>query len=138
MARIEDKLVEAGARDIYKSYNSDRECDAIVFVMPIPDNPLPLHFKLPARVDACYEALWKMYRESVKRPSDAMKKTLREQSLRTAWKIIHDWVEIQISMIQLEQAEAMQIFLPYVYNPESKETFYEHVKKGQYKLLSNG
>jgi hypothetical protein len=137
MARIEDMLVEAGARDIHKSYNGERECDAIIFIMAVPGTPLPMHFKLPAKVDACFEALWKLYSQTVKKPSDQMKKTLREQAVKTAWKIIHDWVEIQISLIQLEQAEAMQIFLPYVYNPDSKETFYEHVKKGSFKLLGN-
>lgn len=67
-----------------------------------------------------------------------MKKTLQAQAARTAWKIIHDWVEIQVTMIQLEQAEAMQIFLPYVYSQESQQTFYEVIKEKGFKQLSNG
>ena len=38
----------------------------------------------------------------------------REQAQRTAWKILQDWVEVQMSMIKLKQADPMQIFLPYV------------------------
>lgn len=135
MSRIEEMLVEAGARDFMKSYNNKKECDAIVFVMAVPGSPAPMHFKLPAKVDACYEALWKNYLKTVKKPSETMKQTLREQAARTAWKIIHDWVEIQLSLIQLEQAEAMEIFLPYAYNPDSKETYYEHLKKKGFKQL---
>lgn len=138
MSRIEEMLVEAGARDFIKSYNNNKECDAIIFVMAVPGVSQPMHFKLPAKVDACYEALWKMYLKTVKKPSDAMKLTIRQQASRTAWKIIHDWVDLQISLIQLEQAEAMEIFLPYVYNPKSKETFYEHAKNKGFKQLTNG
>jgi hypothetical protein len=137
MARIEDLLVEAGARDIHKSYNNDRQCDAIIFVMAVPNHPIPMYFKVPAKIESCFQALWKMYCSTVKKPSEAIKKTLKEQASRTAWKIIHDWVELQITMIQLEQAEAMELFLPYAYNPESKETFYEHAKRSKFKQLTN-
>lgn len=137
MARIEDMLVEAGARDIHKSYNHDRQCDAIIFIMAVPGVAFPMHFKLPAKVDACFEALWKLYCTEVKRPQEATKKTLRDQASRTAWKIIHDWVEVQLTLIQLDQAEAMEIFLPYAYNPSTGDTFYQHAKKGSFKLLEN-
>lgn len=136
MARIEDMLVEAGARNIHKSYNNNRECDAIIFVMAVPDNPLPMHFKLPAKVEACYETLWKMYLKTVKKPQEATKATIRKQASMTAWKIIHDWVELQLTLIQLEQAEPMELFLPYVYNPETNETFYEHAKSKGFKQLA--
>jgi hypothetical protein len=137
MARIEDMLVEAGARDIHKSYDQNMQCTAIIFVMVVPNVAQPMHFKLPARIDACFEAMWKLYEKGVKRPQDATRKTLREQAARTAWKIIHDWVEMQLTLIQLDQAEPMQVFLPYVYNPGTGETFFEHAKKGSYKLLDN-
>lgn len=138
MSSIEEKLVAVGARDIHKSYNNKRECDAITFIMAVPDHPMPIHFKLPAKVDACYEALWRLHVKSVKtKPLETTKQTIREQALRTAWKIIHDWVDIQITLIELQQAEAMEIFLPYAYNSESKETFYEHMKKSKFIQLPN-
>lgn len=137
MIRIEEMLVDAGARDFMKSYNNNKECDAIIFVMMVEGSVQPLYFKLPAKVEACYNALWKMYLKEVKRPQEETKKTIREQAARTAWKIIHDWVDLQLSLIQLEQAEPMELFLPYVYNPESKETFYEHAKNCGFKQLKN-
>lgn len=138
MGRIEEMLVRAGARDIHKSYNNDQICDAIIFIMLVPGIVQPLYFKLPAKVEACYNALWKMYCKTVKRPQEATKQTIREQSARTAWKIIHDWVELQLTLIELEQAEPMELFLPYVYNPDSKETFFEHAKSKGFKQLTNG
>lgn len=136
MSRIEEMLVKAGAMDIHKSYNNDQVCDAIIWVMIVPGVVQPLHFKLPAKVEACYNALWKQYCKEVKKPQESTKKTIREQSARTAWKIIHDWVELQLTMIELDQAEPMELFLPYVYNPESKQTFFEHAKEKSFKQLT--
>jgi hypothetical protein len=38
-------------------------------------------------------------------------------------------------MIRLEQAEALQLFLPYVWDPAKEETFFEKLKKTNYKAL---
>jgi hypothetical protein len=136
MAKIEEMLVKAGARDIHKSYNNNQDCDAIIFIMLVSGMVQPLYFKLPAKIDACYNALWKLHCNTVKKPLESTKLTIREQAARTAWKIIHDWVDLQLTMIELEQAEPMELFLPYVYNPDSKETFFEHAKSKQFKQLT--
>jgi hypothetical protein len=129
MARIEKCLVQAGATDISKKYE-DGVCRAITFRMMI--NHAPIFFQLPAKVDACFEALWK----EVSRPRKDTRQKTKEQAERTAWKICCDWVEVQLTMIRLEQAEALQVFLPYVYNPEKQETFYDRIKNGNMKLLT--
>jgi hypothetical protein len=131
MGRIERCLVEAGATDISKKYE-DGVCRAIRFRMPI--NNTPVFFELPARVDACYKVLWAEY----KRPQPDTKKKVQLQAERTAWKIVSDWVECQLSMIRLEQAEALQVFLPYVWDPAKEETFFEKLKKTNYKALLPG
>lgn len=131
MARIEDLLVEAGATDISKKYK-DGICNAITFRMEV-DN-IPLFFQLPANVEACYRV---MYSE-IKRPREDTAKRIRDQAARTAWKIIHEWVEVQLSMIRLEQAQAIQIFLPYVYDQSRNETFFDRIAKNNFKQLTNG
>jgi hypothetical protein len=136
MARIEEMLVEAGARDIHKSYDANQTCDAMIFVMAVPNIPQPLYFKLPAKVDQCNNALWKQYLKSVKKPSESMKQTIKAQAARTAWKLMHDWVELQLTLIQLEQIEPMEAFLPYVYNRDTKQTFFEHAKEKSFKQLT--
>lgn len=130
MGKIEQNLVEAGATDISKKYE-DGICVAITFRMMV--NTQPLFFKFPARVEHCFQVLWK----EVKRPQPDTKKRIREQASRTAWKIISDWVEIQLSMILLEQALPLQIFLPYVYDPASEQTFFEKLEQNNFTLLLN-
>lgn len=128
MSRIEQYLVAAGATDISKKYE-DQVCIAIQFRMMIELKPV--FFKLPARVDACFKVLW----AEVKRPQPSTKEKTMQQAEKTAWKIICDWVQVQMSMIQLEQAELLQVFLPYVMNPHTEETFYNTIKTGGFKLL---
>lgn len=135
MSRIEKCLVEAGATDISKTY-SNQICTAIRFriihkTSDAPNLGVPMFFELPAKVDACYKVLWK----EIKRPKPGTAATTMQQAERTAWKIVSDWVEIQLSMIQLEQAELLQVFLPYVFNPQTEKTFYNSIKEGGYKAL---
>jgi hypothetical protein len=131
MGRIEKNLVEAGATDISKKYESG-VCIAIRFRMLV--NQIPLFFELPAKVDACFKVLW----AEVKRPQPDTKARTLQQAERTAWKIISDWVDIQLSMIKLEQAELLQIFLPYVFDPVKEKTFYSQMKEGGFKALLPG
>lgn len=128
MARIEELLVEAGASDIAKSY-VEGTCTAIRFRMII--NGLSVFFKLPANVQACFDVFWK----EVKRPQPDTKKRLQDQANRTAWKIVSDWVEIQLTMIRLDQAKPLQVFLPYVWNEQNDETLFERIESNQ-KLLT--
>ena len=74
----------------------------------------------------------------MKRPNSDTKERVRKQAERTAWKIVSDWVQIQLSMIMLEQAEPLQVFLPYAWNPETEKTFYNQLKETGFKQLSAG
>lgn len=131
MGRIERCLVQAGATDISKKYN-DGACTAITFRMMV--NMHPILFQLPAKIDACFKVFW----NEVKRPKADTKQRIKDQAERTAWKIVCDWVEVQLSMIHLEQAEALEIFLPYAYDPGSDQTFYSKLKEGGFKALLPG
>jgi hypothetical protein len=131
MGRIENALVKAGATDISKKYDNGI-CIAITFRMV--ENGQPLFFKLPARVEHCFTVLWK----EVQKLQAGTKEKTREQAERTAWKIISDWVEIQLSMILLEQALPLQVFLPYVYDPATELTFFERLEQSNFKMLTNG
>lgn len=128
MGLIERSLVEAGATDISKRYENN-VCVGMKFRMLV--NNTPMFFELPAKVEKCFEV---MYRE-VKRPRADTKQRVRKQAEKTAWKIMHDWVAVQLSMIMLEQAEAIEVFLPYVYDPATNQTFFNKLKDGGFKML---
>ncbi len=129
--RIESTLVRAGASNIHKDYE-DGILQAICFSIDHAGMENKLSVRLPADSVAVYEYM----KSKVKRPHGGTMERIREQASRTAWKIIQDWVEVQISLIEMRQAEFLQAFLPYIWN--GKETFYNRLKDGQFKMLTNG
>lgn len=59
-----------------------------------------------------------------------------DQARRVAWRIIKDWVEAQMAIIQSGTAEMAEVFLPYVVHPETGLTLFEEFKEGTLKLGS--
>ena len=114
ICHIENKLVAHGAKDIMKRYDSIGRLESICFIIFVSGNNIS--FKLPARIDSCCEIL----KAEIKRPRDGTYKKVEKQAERTAWKLVSDWVDIQISMIELQQAEFLEVFLPYAYNPQNQ------------------
>lgn len=131
LARIEAALVKSGATNITKNY-ADGVLHAVCFSVVNPANGQRTAVRLPANVDGVYEAL----KASVKRPRSGTLAKLREQASRTAWKLMQDWIEVQLSLIQMRQAEFLQVFLPYVW--DGKQTFYDVLKDGGFKMLTDG
>lgn len=127
---IESKLVTHGAKDIMKRYDSIGRLESICFIIFVSGNNVS--FKLPAKIDACCEIL----KSEIKRPRDGTYEKVEKQAERTAWKLVSDWVDIQISMIELQQAEFMEVFLPYAYNAQNQQTFYEKIKESKFLALT--
>ncbi len=126
---IQHCLVAAGAKNISLSYNDKGELVGMLFQVFTAHGPVV--FKLPAKVDACFQAMWK----EVRRPRKETEGKLREQAGRTAWKILYDWVAVQVSLIQLEQAEIIEVFLPYAWDARKDQTYFEKMKANNFKQL---
>jgi hypothetical protein len=131
IARIEQKLAAIGASGIMKLYGPDKRVSALVFQMPHGTRNHAI--KVPANVEACYQAMWKDYCLRVSRPREDTRQTLREQASRTAWKLVQDWIDIQVSMIAMQQAEPLEVFLPYVW--DGRQTYFESLKGRDFKAL---
>ena len=131
--RIEAKLAAAGVTGINKLYGPDKKVSALVFSIELNSRPNPLQIKVPANAQACYEAMWKNHCQHHSLQLEAAKIRIRDQAHRTAWKLVQDWIEVQISMILMKQAEFIEVFLPYVW--DGKQTYFEAVKGGGFKAL---
>lgn len=61
----------------------------------------------------------------------------QEYVYRVAWRVLKDWVDAQMSILDLELVEMPQIFLPYAIGANDK-TLYENVMNDSGFLLGNG
>lgn len=129
--RIEKRLVDNGATTISKFYDDKGKIEGVIFQMKVPEAPMPITFKLPARVDRVFDRLWK----EVKKPSPERKDKVKDQAERTAWKLLNDWIDIQMSLIELNQIDFTEVFLSYAY--DGQQTYHEKLMAGgTIKLLS--
>ncbi|MDD5501939.1 MAG: hypothetical protein PHH26_00555 [Candidatus Thermoplasmatota archaeon] len=127
---IEEKLVQHGAKQILKLYDGKQRVSGICFIMLYEGAEIP--YKLPARLPEC-EKILRQNLSSRTRPETIQK--LGEQAERTAWKILLDWVDAQMALIELSQVEMMEVFLPYVYDYQKRQTYFEALKEKGFKAL---
>lgn len=133
IAYIENKLAEHKATMIVKMYSPAGKVDAICFTVRLGEVDMP--FRLPSQVAACGRTL----RANMRRARPETLRKLGEQAHRTAWKILADWVDAQMAMIELSQVELMEVFLPYVYDIKRKQTYFQAIKaRGFAGLLEAG
>lgn len=144
--RIQQILIAAKVSSISMDYQPNGEVAAVTFALQTDLTAQPIPVRLPAELDACHDALWRDYvaGDKTRKTNDGdeeiywgnkkkKKSDFRDQAERTAWKIVQDWLEVQLSMIHLRQAEFVQVFLPYVW--DGKQTFYARIKQGGMAML---
>ena len=127
--KIEDLLVRHGAKNILKLYEN-KELIGIAFIITVNGSDVP--FRLPARIDRVEKRL----REFIRRPRPGTLDRITDQACRTAWKLLSDWISIQISLIELDQVELIEVFMPYIiYDNQKNQTLFEKMKDSGYSLL---
>ena len=141
--RIEQVLIRCGVSGITKEYiGVNGEIWAVQFQIEAPSGKITI--RLPADKGKALDALWLDYvaGEKLNEKGDALhwnnrKKKKRadfaDQAARTAWKIVQDWIEVQMSMIQMKQADTLQVFLPYVF--DGKRTYYQALQESNFRGL---
>jgi len=132
IARIEELLAKAKIRNILKDYEGEQVV-ALYFTLPNPKKPdesIPV--RLPVNIEAVYSVLRLGYSERTKFTTERTRR-LMDQARRTAWKLVQDWVEIQLSLIELGQVVALQVFLPYVWFGDA--TYYQRLEAKAFAAL---
>ncbi len=129
---IEKLLIDVGATNISKSINEQKEIDGIIFMIVVEGRSML--FKLKARTDEVFKILWR----DVSPRSAAKVETkdkIREQALRTAWKLLFDRIQMDATDIKLGQMELLEVFLTRAYDMQNNLTFFEKLKGDGFKLL---
>src|ERR1043165_8017539 len=116
---ITQLLSKAGARAVLAEFDEEEGyVTSLSFRMKIHDQDVA--FRLPCDwqpVLAILENDRKVPRHQVN----------RVQAVRVAWRIVKDWVEAQLAIIETKMVTTEQVFLPYAIMRDNK-TLYEHVQ----------
>lgn len=110
LGAIQGQLVKHGARKIMQDYDEQGRITSLSFLIDTPAGPRGI--RLPANVDAVHAVL---IRQKVKCD--------REQAERVAWRIVKDWVEAQMAILESEMVMLDEIFLPYMVNSNGQTVF---------------
>lgn len=127
---LENILIKMGATAISKEYDKGK-ITCINFAIIQGNDKVP--FRLPARVDA----IRKLFLNNLRSPTKKQQDNAEKQAERTAWRNLKEWVQLQHTMIILEQVEFMEVFMPYIFSMQQGKTAFQLMKENGYnKLLS--
>lgn len=123
---IEEILMNHRAKSIMKNYDNG-SITGLSFLVDTGVTQAPV--RLPVKVDECLQVLKKEKREN---PKKQIKDT-REQAERVAWRILKDWVEAQMALLDIEMVRFEEIFLPYI-ETDNGRTIFERLEEKQFSI----
>lgn len=124
---IQKVLVKHGASSIMQDFDDHQQLLAISFKLKL--NGQELAFRLP--ID------WRSTFEVMKQDGTPRALLNEDHARRVSWRIIKDWVEVQLAIAETKMVTIPQVFLPYAVNQDGK-TLYQIVAENPTLLLGGG
>ena len=128
ISEIEYDLMKHGAKAIMKNIENGSVV-GLSFVIDTGRMGGQVPVRIPAKIDECYEVLVRQKKEN---PRQQIKAT-HEQAERVAWRILKNWIEAQMALLDINMVQFEEIFLPYIVIP-SGQTVYEKLEEKQFLL----
>lgn len=108
VGEIQACLARHGARGVMTGYGADGVPDSVSFVVPTEFGDRS--FQLPARVGAVLATLEKQHR----RGKVPRRCATRAQAARVAWRILKDWVEAQMAVVESGMVTVDEVMFAYM------------------------
>ncbi len=125
------RLAEHGADAIGITYAAKRPTGISFSIDTVHG---PRNFSLPVNVEGTYEAPMRARREGRIPPRYAD----RQQAERVSWRVLKDWLEAQLALIEAGVAEMAQVMLPYLHVGDNGLTLYQAFLENERKALTAG
>ena len=129
VSEIEQMLVKHGAKSIMKQFD-DGMITSLSFLINTGVNDIPI--KLPIRVD---DVLQVLIEQKKMHPKAGIKAT-KDQANRVAWRILKDWIEVQMALLDIGMVQFEEIILSYIETAGAK-TIYEKLEEKHFLLELN-
>lgn len=120
ISEIQRMLSRHGVAAIMTEYDGPH-VSAVSFKMVIEDRPMA--FKLPCNwksVAAIFEA--KAGKRTIwdEKRAKRVREDREAKAIRTAWRIIKDWIEAQLALVEVNMVTVPQVFLPYAITKDGR------------------
>ena len=132
VGEIESILAKHGAEKILKDYYGDGSVKAISFMVDVNGQKIP--FQMPIDLDA-WVALLNLAVDEGKLPKRFRNDSA--QSARVGWRVIKDWVDAQLALVETKTVKIEQVFLPYAVTRLGK-TLFDEISDSGFKNLRLG
>jgi len=127
ISEIQSMLARHGVAAIMTEYEGPN-VSSVSFKLVLDGKPMG--FRLPCS--------WRAVREVFKNdPKVRGQYDTDEQAVRTAWRIINDWVQAQLALVEVNMVSVPEVFLPYAITKDGR-TLSETVLEDPSRLLGNG
>jgi hypothetical protein len=130
-------LSSHGASAVLTEYDKDEQyVSAISFKITVDEQSVG--FRLPCDWKPVQAIMFPKKERNIwdEKRKQRMESEQRSQAIRTAWRIVKDWVEAQMALVETRMVNVQQVFLPYAVMKDGR-TLAEHVGENP-KFLSLG
>jgi len=138
IGEIEKMLSKHGATDILKQYDDKGRPRSLAFRINTASGSMPIC--LPVRIENVQNVFAFQAHEKKLQKKYWKGEWAEEQAFRTGWRTIKDWLDAQLSLIQIEMVKIEEIFLPYV-NVGPDRTLFQALEEQGFenlKMLGDG
>ena len=125
VGEIQAILAKASAVSVSVDYLNGHP-EAVKFSMLIGNQEV--WFRLPCNVEGVLNT---MRRDRLQRSY-----LTTDQARRVSWRIIKDWVDAQMAIIDSGQSKAAEVFFPYIIQDESGQTLFQRFENQQLQLTA--
>jgi hypothetical protein len=129
LQEIQAILGKAGARSMSVDYDDKGAPVAVSFVLML--DGFPQSYRLPRDSNGALRAL-RAEKSKDMRPSYRTE----AHAERVSWRILKDWLDAQLALVQCTQAESAQAFMPYA--TQDGRTLFEVYREQRQKQLGSG
>lgn len=136
VTEIEKMLSKFGANKIMKEYDNEGRPVRLIFSIITEYGEMPV--KLPVRVDKILD-VFKVQVSDGKLPKRYWGGEWADaQAHRVGWRIIKDWLDAQLTLLNIEMVKVEEIFLPYAYDSGSNKTLFQKMEESGFSGFIEG
>lgn len=132
IAEIEKMLAKYGATKIMKEYDINGNPAVLIFGIMTDYGERPI--RLPIKVNKIMDVFKLQVSNGKLQNKFWGTDWAKEQASRVGWRIIKDWLDAQLTLLNIDMVKVEEIFLPYIYHEKFGKTIFELLEERNFNL----